>query len=181
MNYERIQMKKIILISAVLYLLIVSSITLYSIPDRNPCLNDYHSAFNQIYNLQHKNRWGYNPDSVMIDTCKNSQTYSKVFAFQNAYLTYKNFNPFFISNFDRNKRYSIQDIDSLKYPVIYKQFKDFRKEFGNFFFYINENTYQIGTYRFNQFLELRFTFENYVQTDLVIDKFKSFDYPIYLA
>ncbi len=145
----------------------------FSIPERNTCLCNYWEGYNSIFKPKYKKR-DFNPDSVMIDTCKASATYAQTFAFKGASIQFKNINPFKNKKFEFNKYYNLADLDSSSYPLLFKQFLDLKDKFGNFTIqaFSDQQTYQVATDRFISFLSLNLTFDNYVQVDLVKMKLK---------
>ncbi len=161
------------IVAAIAFVIAIIPIKTYSIPDRNTCMCNYWEGYNSIFKPEY-NRFQWNPDSVMIDTCISSLTYAQIFAFKGATIQFKNINPFKNKNIELNKYYNLADLDSSSYPLLFKQFLDFKDKFGNFTIqaFSNSQTYQVATDRFISFLTLNLTFDNYVQVELVIKKLK---------
>ncbi len=75
---------------------------------------------------------GFNPDSVMVDTCKNSKNYSIWYIRGSITLGFKQY--FLRDSLNYGKKVYLNDIDSVKYPSIFAKFKEMQLKFGKLTF-----------------------------------------------
>jgi hypothetical protein len=111
-------MKKFIVFLFVLIVLFLGTISAFS--DTNPCLK-------LIYGSQ-----GFNPDSIMIDTCKNSPDFQRSFMRGTWTIGFTKY--FFKDSMNLNDTFYIENIDSLTYPDIFINFKIMQDGLGKLSF-----------------------------------------------
>lgn len=155
-------MKKLIFILAAIFA--VTAASAYTPPDsclQMACPNDYDYLNNPSGTS--------NPDSVMVDSCNNSPTYTKWFAKRYFYIQFNRY--YYPFNFIL-KPYSkvrISEISQSK-PELKQQLEQLESELGIIYFHGHEYEETDSVELFNPVL--RFSFEQNQNIDNIIDLFK---------